>query len=72
MEPSDIKELVEVLKPQITVPMHYRSEKAGYNVIAPLKSFTDICDDIVYYDGPSLILPTDGGRETAVLRHEDY
>ena len=67
MEPGDIHRLVNELEPQIVVPMHYRSDKFGYDVIAELSKYTDACDDVVIYDGPDLMLPEDGFQQTAVL-----
>ena len=67
MEPDDIHELVKELEPQIVVPMHYRSDKFGYDVIAELSAYTDACDDVVFYDGPDLLLPEDAFPQTAVL-----
>lgn len=39
--------IVEEVKPKITLPMHFRGEGFGFDVIAPLESYTSLCDDVV-------------------------
>ena len=38
---------------RITVPMHYRGEGFGYDVIGPLEDFTALRDDVKYVGSPS-------------------
>ena len=68
MEPEMIKELVETIKPCVTVPMHYRSDEFGFDVIATLDKFTSLCDDVVEYETDTLKLPEDLKKQTAVLK----
>lgn len=70
LEPEEIKALMDELDPTVVVPMHYRGRGFGYPVIGTLSSYTDLCSDVVYYDGDSLNLPENLQRQTAVLRFE--
>ena len=39
MEPDEIRELLKELDPKVIIPMHYRSETFGYDVIGTLDGF---------------------------------
>ena len=67
MEPGDVKALVKELAPTTVVPMHYRSDRFGYDVIATLDAYTSLCDDVVSYPRSTLVLPDDLKPQTAVL-----
>lgn len=57
--------LVQALKPALTIPMHYRGEGFGYDVISPVEDFTSLFDNVRFSD--SNILDTDKGLEPGVL-----
>lgn len=61
--------LAEQLKPRVVVPMHYRSDAFGYNVIAPLEDFLALRRDVVCYNGNTLTLTKDTPAQTAVLTY---
>lgn len=61
------KRLADELAPTVVVPMHYRREGVGYDVIGTVEEFTRLCDDVVAYRGPELELSPEIGRQTAVL-----
>lgn len=58
-------ELVEALKPVLTIPMHYRGEGFGYDVIAPVEDFASLFNNVRYAD--SNVLDTENGLEPGVL-----
>lgn len=62
------KKLVERIKPRVTIPMHYRGEGFGYDVLSTVEAYTDLCDDVVVYPGYELELTKDMPKQTAVLR----
>lgn len=66
--PAQAKEVISQIKPRITVPMHYRSQDFGFDVLGELKDYTDLCSDVVYYDTNSLELTKDMPVQTAVLK----
>lgn len=68
MEPEEVYALVQELKPRMLVPMHYRGEGFGYDVIAPLEKYTALCPDVKYLDKSGLTLPEDEAEGTIVLK----
>lgn len=58
-------ELVKALKPRLTIPMHYRGEGFGFDVISPVDEFAALFENVRYAD--SNVLDTDGGIEDGVL-----
>ena len=62
------KALVDELKPRVVIPMHYRGEGFGYDVIGPLSDFTALCGDVVEYPASQLELTPETRAQTAVLR----
>lgn len=67
MEPDEIRELLKELDPKVIIPMHYRSEKFGYDVIGTLDAFLKEGDPVVTYDTNTLIVRPDMERQNAVL-----
>lgn len=57
--------LVQALKPALTIPMHYRGEGFGYDVISPVEDFTSLFDGVRCCD--SNTLNTEDGLEPGVL-----
>lgn len=60
--------LVEELAPEVVIPMHYRGEGFGYDVIGTLDQFTALRSDVVTYPSAELELNPGGRRQTAVLK----
>ena len=44
-------ELAKKIAPAVTVPMHYRGDGFGYDVIAPVGDFLRLMDNVVMLDG---------------------
>ena len=61
--------LVEQLRPRVTIPMHYRGESFGYDVIGPLEDYLALCGDVVRYPSNVLELTGDTPAQTAVLTY---
>ena len=59
--------IVDAVKPRITVPMHYRGDGFGYDVIAPIGDFLRLCNNVRYADGSTLTLPADDAAGTTVV-----
>ncbi len=68
IDAKQAKAVVDAVKPRVAVPMHYRSEKFGFDVLAPLSDFTSMCDDVVVYDTNVLTLTKETPVQTAVLQ----
>lgn len=67
IDAQQARKVVEQLKPRVAVPMHYRGENFGYDVIGPLEDYLVLCDDVVRYPGNTLELTADTPAQTAVL-----
>lgn len=63
------KQLMDELCPKVIIPMHYRSEQFGYDVLGTLDLFTDLCDLVVEYPGNELEITSDTEAHVAVLQY---
>lgn len=46
--PAEAEKLVRALRPRLTIPMHYRGEGFGYDVIGPVEDFTHLFDTVTF------------------------
>ena len=60
-------EIVEQLRPRVTVPMHFRRGDMGYDVIATPDEFLSRCPNVVEYPGNTLTVDLQTPAQTAVL-----
>lgn len=60
--------LIEELSPNLVIPMHYRGEGFGYDVIGTLEAFTALRSDVREYPGSELELTPETEKQTAVLK----
>ena len=68
IDAAQARALVNAVKPRIVIPMHYRGEGFGFDVLAELEDFTQLCGDVVHYGGSVLELTKDLPAQTAVLK----
>ena len=62
-------ELAEKIGAKVTVPMHYRGEGFGYDVISTVEDYTKLAQNVEYVDDHELSLDGElSGRRTLVLR----
>ena len=59
--------LADLLKPRVVVPMHYRGEGFGYDVISPVNDFLVLRRDVIAYPGNTLEISADTPAQTALL-----
>ena len=64
---SQAKEIVRKINPRVVVPMHYRGESFGFDVLDPVDVYADLCDDIIIYDSNELMLSKEMPSQTAIL-----
>lgn len=62
------KRLADELAPTVVVPMHYRQEGVGFQVIGTVGEFTKLCNDVVIYSGSELEVTPQTVGQTAVLQ----
>ena len=60
--------LIEELSPNLVIPMHYRGEGFGYDVISPLEAFTALRSAGRGDPGSELELTPETEKQTAVLK----
>ena len=53
----------------MTIPMHYRSESFGFDVLSTLDSFLDAYPVPVTHPGPWIDIQKDMEQQTAVLEY---
>lgn len=65
--PAEAEALVRVLRPRLTIPMHYRGEGFGYDVIGPVEDFTGRFGHVTRWPSNGLD-PAEAGEGVVVLR----
>ena len=65
--PQEAKEIVDAIRPRVVVPMHYRSESFGFDVIGPVEDFLALCQNVKRYDSATLEIVPHMEEQTAVL-----
>lgn len=63
------QQLVNRIQPRVVIPMHYKSQEFGYEVLDTLDSFTSLRDDVVVYQGNTIKINGDTKKQTAVLSY---
>ena len=69
MEPEGILRLLDQIKPKVVIPMHYRTDSFGYEVLHLLEDFLSERDVVIEYDTNSFTLDSDTPPQTAVLKY---
>lgn len=64
------KALADACCARVVIPMHYRLGSLGYDVIAELSDYTELCHNTVYYPGNTMELTADTPIQTAILTYE--
>lgn len=62
------KKIVDSINPRVTIPMHYRGEGFGYDVLAPVQAYTALAHKVRYADDNVVELPYGESGVTLVLR----
>lgn len=72
------KKVAQQVKAKVIIPMHYRTDKFGFDVISTLDEFTKLYDDVVYTDSDTVVYVskdaaeagqgTDGGDKDALAK----
>ncbi len=69
LEPEEVRELLEELRPRVIFPMHYRSERFGYDVIKMLDDFIVSEDKVKRYESNVFELTKDSVEQIAILKY---
>lgn len=68
--PKEAQELIQALNPRIVVPMHYRSDTFGYDVLATVEDFLALRNDAVRYEENWIQITPETKGQTAVLTYQ--
>lgn len=63
------KAVIDALNPRIVIPMHYRTEAFGFDVISHLNAFTDLYDQVVYHPTNNIEVTQDTPKQIVVLNY---
>lgn len=67
--PREAKAIVDAVEPRVVIPMHYRSDEFGFDVLGTLQDYLDICGRWVRYDTDTISITPNMTRHTAVLTY---
>lgn len=70
IDAKQAKALIDQIQPKVTIPMHYRGENFGYDILGTLEDFTALCDCVVEYPRNSIELNEAMLQQVAVLKLE--
>lgn len=63
------KAVVDALRPRVTLPMHYRSDAFGYDVIGTLDEYLRLVTDAVRHDTDAIEIGANTPAQTAILTY---
>lgn len=69
IDPTQARALVESVAPRVVIPMHYRSDAFGFDVLATVEDYLALCQDAVFYPGNTIEVTTTTPAQTAVLTY---
>lgn len=69
IDAAQAKRLTDEICPKVIIPMHYRGDTFGYDVLGTADAFTDQCEVVVEYPGNTLEITPDTEPHTALLRY---
>ena len=61
------KKILDKIHPRIVIPMHYRGEGFGFDVIDTVDDFLSMCDSVERLDGSSIEITGEETAKTVVL-----
>lgn len=67
--PKEAKAIADAVSPRAVIPMHYRSDRFGYDVIGPVEEFLRLYDSYKTLDGSSVEITPDGPSGVVVLSY---
>ena len=68
--PQQAKDLVDAIGARVVIPMHYRSEKFGFDVLGPVEAFLELDSRWMRYDTDTIEIHENMARNTAVLTYQ--
>ena len=69
IDAAQARALVDKIAPKVVIPMHYRSDSYGYEVLGTVEDYAALCGNVVRYEGNCVELTADTPAQTAVLTY---
>lgn len=63
------KNIINAIQPRIVIPMHYRSDTFGYDVISTLDEFLNITNHHVFYNTNTITIDKNTEKQIAILKY---
>ena len=70
IDAAQAKALVDDINPRVVVPMHYRSDSFGFDVLGTVEDYAALCGNVVRHPGNTLELTADTPAQTALLTYQ--
>lgn len=67
--PQEAMDIVKAIQPRVIIPMHYRSDEFGFEVLGTVGAFLDVCGKWVHCDTDTLEVTPNMSHYTAVLTY---
>mgnify|MGYP003377769166 FL=1 len=67
--PQEAMDIVKAIQPRVVIPMHYRSDEFGFEVLGTVGAFLDVCGKWVHCDTDTLEVTPNMSHYTAVLTY---
>lgn len=67
--PKEAQAIVEAIAPRVVIPMHYRSQTFGFDVLGTLEGFLEVCGRWVRCDTDTLEVTPNMSHYTALLTY---
>lgn len=67
IDPKQAYEVAQQVEARVVIPMHYRTEDFGFDVIAHLDEFTSLHEDVVYMESDTIVIDENTPEMVAVL-----
>ena len=69
IDSATAKQIVDAVCPRVCVPMHYRTDNTGFDVISHLNDFTKLFDGVEFLNN-SFVLSKDTPKQILVLNYK--
>lgn len=69
IDSNTAKQLIDLIQPRITIPMHYRTDEFGFDVISHLNEFTKLYPNIIYHNSNTLEITKETPKQIIVLTY---
>ena len=67
--PQEAMDIVKAIQPRVVIPMQYRSDEFGFEVLGTVGAFLDVCGKWVHCDTDTLEVTPNMSHYTAVLTY---